>query len=180
MPLAPPVTTATGVNDRDWAGAVVLVEVKADSRLRILWCRCDVLRRRLTIKMGASAPNLSGPSETVTKCRFRRGRSRLRICLRHDFELSTLSLQPSPMAIRASPAGFIVAPLRVKVLTTRDAIAGKALANTDRQTRSRAWHLSYLNSLALKAIDLLALTAGEFAWRLPIKGSKPSWCLGAF
>ena len=38
MPLAPPVTTATGVNESDWAGALVLVEVKSDSRLKIVGC----------------------------------------------------------------------------------------------------------------------------------------------
>jgi hypothetical protein len=70
MPLAPPVTTATGVNERNWVGAVVLVEVKADSRVRGFAAPAYCFAAARRVKNSLISTVSSNSTQTVTKCRF--------------------------------------------------------------------------------------------------------------
>ena len=71
MPRAPPVTTATGVNESDLADEVLVVaEVKADSRVRGCAAleHCLAAARRVKNSLRSTVSSVS--TQTVTKCQF--------------------------------------------------------------------------------------------------------------
>ena len=71
MPLAPPVTTATGVNEGDGADeGLVVAEVKADSKVRGCAAPLYYFAAARRVKNSLRRAVSSASTQTVTKCQF--------------------------------------------------------------------------------------------------------------